>query len=412
MGRILPNTRVTNANVRHYIEQATKDYSTFLNSAPTFCTYFSKNHLKSTYDRGLENINEVIGADSPVEFDQIDNLPIYKVENASFGTEITDFGVVGNVSSSAIILPDTIVPSSDDVFEIEYQNERKVFIVTDVEQDNYNNSKYFKITFKLSSFNIEDVEEQVAEEYTVDYNLIGKTSNPIIKRTDFDLYLAMEGVYDSLLERYDDTYYSKETSCYVDSESDPLGRPIIDVMLNYFVLHNKLEESFKIYRRFKYLDLDILKKVKPSRYKKSLYSFAEKAPSSGVDIDSTNTETRYVVVGCGASRYSQDWFSKTNHYLATPLESGAVERPEDIVISPFSPELISKIKANDTTDLGKLQTFVVRYLNAYYNKENFSELLQDLDDTEESVDDYRVVPLVLYAIKHYRKEIIGRPNVN
>src|SRR5437016_5145408 len=100
MGRILTNTRITQANIEQYITAATKDYSTFLACAPTFCTYFSKNHLKSTYDRSLENINEVVGADAPVIFDKIDNLPIYKVENSSFGTDITDFGVVGIVQST------------------------------------------------------------------------------------------------------------------------------------------------------------------------------------------------------------------------------------------------------------------------------------------------------------------------
>ena len=404
MGRILPNSKITSSNVRHYIEQATRDYSTFLNSAPTFCTYFSKNHLKSTYDRGLENINEVVGADSPIIFDQIDNVPIYKIENASFGTEITDFGVSGNVTSSAIVLPNTIVPSTDDVFEIEYQNARKVFIVTDVERDNYNNSKFFKISFKLSSFNIEDVEEQVNEEFTVDYNLIGKVDNPVIKRTDFELYLALEQIYDAVLKEFNIRFYDGEVGLYLFR--DEIGRPVIDRMLNQFVLSNKLGEAYYEYRNFKYIDTSVLEEFRPTQLRKSFYRFVEEHLPAAKLIEGFKLH-QMAVVPCGATRYSQDWFSKTNHYLAEPVEGSSSNYP---TFEPFSADLLTLVEKNETNPENAFHSLIVRYFNEYYNKDNYSELIEHLYEFEDHADDYYVLPVVLFIIKHYRRAIIGNPN--
>ncbi len=410
MGRILPDTRVTSANVRHYIEQATKDYSTFLNSAPTFCTYFSKNHLKSTFDRGLENINETIGADSPLVFDQVENLPIYKIENASFGTEITDFGIVGTVASSAIILPNTILPSIDDIFELEYQNVRKVFIVTDVEQDNYNNSKYYKITFRLSSFNIEDVENQINDEFTVDYNLIGKTSDPIIKKTDFDLYLLLEDAYDELLDKYNEEFLSKDFDVYAFKPYQTLFNPTIDEYLNYFILKNNLNEGFKIYRKFKYIDIDVSSRIKASKYRRSIYTFIELHPlQNPTDIRIVNSERLYSASLDSTFKYSKNWFAKVNHYIMKPLDIGLTS---EIEIRPYSEELMEKIETNSLIDTSKLEEFIIKHFNGYFDKSNYNEIFKILNEADENINDYYLIPLSLYIIRKYHKEIIARPNVN
>jgi hypothetical protein len=411
MGRILPNTRVTDDNVRHYIEQATKDYSTFLNSAPTFCTYFSKDHLKSTYDRSLENIHEAVGADSPVVFNQIDNLPIYEIENASFGTEITDFGVTGNVTSSAIVLPDTVIPSTDDVFVIEYQTDRKVFIVTDVEQDNYNNSKYYKIIFQLSSFNIEDVKKQVDEEYTVDYNLIGKVSDPIVRHSDFELYLTLEAAYDELLSGYNERFYSKDIGLYVDSESDYLRRPVIDRLLNYFVMTNRLNEPYKAYRNFLYVDHSVLEGVRVSEFNKSFYRVVSAYQEPVTDRLLKFSNRRCVLTRCETSRYSQDWFTQTDHYRLEAIADSVTPSPIDEVISPFPEELIASVQHNTPDSLPCLQRLIVRYVNNYYTKDNLYKLPAELETFEEGNNDYHLIPIVLYIIQYYRKVIIGSLNV-
>jgi hypothetical protein len=408
MGRILQDTRVTQSNIEHYITQATKDYSTFLASSPTFCTYFSKNHLKSTYDRSLENVNEVVGADSPVVFDKIENFPIYKIENASFGTEITDFGIAANVTSSAVLLPNTLKPSPDDLFTLEYQNVKKVFIVTDVEQDNFNNSKYYKISFRLSTHNTADAEKQVKEEYTLDYDLIGKVKDPIVKKTAFELALAIEDIIDEITRDYLEVYYNREVSAFVDTRIDPYGRSILDPLNNFFINENKLGSLYKDYRKFHYIEKDVFKRIGRTTINNSLYGVMMANPIEAVKEKLTEfKERRSLLSRASSTRYAVNWFAKTNYYVTQPLAENHVPAPTDEIVHPIATDFLDKVASNDLEEPNPYKQFLIKAFNGGYNESNFHEIPADVGFLDDFADNYYIVPLVLYSLRYYRREVVN-----
>ena len=409
MGRILKNPSVTSSNVHHYIQQATQDYSTFLNAAPNFCKYYSKNRWKSTHDRSLESYDEVVGADSPLKFDSIENLPIYRIENSSFGTEITDFGVTGNVSSSAILLPDTIIPSVDDLFEIEYNTAKKLFLVVDVEQDNYNNSKFYKITFRLSPHGVEDVEDQVENELTVDYTLIGKAKDPIVSKSHFDLYLKLEDIYDGLLENYRDRFYDRESGLFVGSFQASAHVPVVDPIVNEFIAKRGLNDAFDGYRSFRYQDRDAFK-VRSSDYRSTVFWLLEKRPENVADA-LTNGEfvKKYQISRSVADRYSLNWFSQKDYRFVDPSRVDGDVPLTELSVVPFREEFFTALGDGITDSLQAFEKLVAGFLLRKVNEENYHELPDALEDVEESESDYHLVPLALAVIRQYRAEIIGRP---
>jgi hypothetical protein len=409
MGRLLTNGRITESNIQHYLEQATKDYSTFLASAPTFCTYFSKDSFKSTYDRSLENISEVVGADSPVVFNKIENLPIYKIENASFGTEITDFGIVGSVTSSCIVLPDTIIPLQDDLIFLKYQNVSKLFLVTDVEQDNYNNSKYYKVTFRLSDHDMVDVAKQVGENLVVDYDLIGQSKNPIVKKTAFELGLAIEDIYDGIARWYNEIYYDNETFLFVDQESDRFRRSIIDPLLNDFIQKQKLIEFYTSYRDFRYSSTDFTKGLRRGDTNRSIYGILSASPMDAVKerLSSDYTAKRGIIQRSNATRYSMDWFSSTNHYILSPILDTSTTAPIDEIVFPIDPAFLDEIQNNIQTNANPYKKFLTRTFNGYYNESNFHEIPNDVGFVDDFNDNYYIVPLVLFSLRYYRREVVS-----
>lgn len=409
MGRILSPALVTENNIRDYITQSTKTYSTFISSAPLFCTYYSKNKWKSNFDRSLENIHEVVGSDSPFQFDKVENLPIYKVENSSFGTEITDFGIAGNVTSSAIILPNTLLPNVDDVFEISIQSVLKLFIVTDVEQDNFNNSKFYKISFKLSSLNVSLVEQQVENHLTVDYHLIGSTNDPIIKKSTFDLYLQIEGVYDSLLEEYNDRFYDKSVNMFSDFYSDKLGRVIVDQYLNTFIDKNNLQEYFYSYRNFIYLSLPNRTQNFDNGGRTRDNFFEYKNGYLGSIETGKNTFSHFYnnLIKKTAAKYSNDWFSKVSHYSVVPT-SVSISSDSELVLPQ---DLIDSLVNATVIVTPSLERFISRFVSKAYNETNYHEIMSDIGEPEESTYDYHLIPLALFAIRAIRKILIDKPHV-
>lgn len=404
MGRILAPAAITQQNVQDYIRQSTKDYSTFLRSTPVFCTYYSKSSFGSNHDRSLENFSETVGADSPLKFDRVENLPIYSVENASFGTEITDFGISGTVTSTAILLPDTVIPMPDDVFELSFQTEKRVFLVTDVEQDNFNNSRYYKITFKLSQFSVQEVEDQVERELTVDYHLIGKSRTPVVEKSSFDLYVRLEGLCDSLIDEYRQRYYDQSVGLYADTEVDPLGRLVCDPMLNCFILNHELCNRFESYRSFVFVDPRLKSLNRTRSYARTVFGVFERGLGTGLGSLELNVA---IPIRFSVDRYSKDWFSKRTHYTMEYVESSALSD----VVAVLPGDIVDSVQAGTPPSEPSFRRLLVRAIAGEYSRENFHEIPEDIGLPDYSVEDYYTIPLTLFVLRKVRELIIDKPGV-
>jgi len=313
------------------------------------------------------------------------------------------------VQSTCIILPNTIVPSSDDVFILEYQNVRKVFIVTDVEQDNYNNAKYFKITFRLSTFNIEDVNKQVAEEFTVDYNLLGTVKNPVVLKTRFELTIALEGIMDVISRSYLEDYYNNEVNGFVDKRSDFLGRSIICTLVSHFVRVHKLTSLYKDYRAFNYISADISKDLRMGDFNSSIYGIiaAVGPPSMALSIPTEFTQKRCILELASSSRYALNWMSAASYYMARPIKDSATVEPTDEIITPIPADFLAEVSANTLTDTNPYKVFLTKAFNGYYNDTNYHEIPADVGFLEDFPDNYYIVPLVLFSLRYYRGMVSG-----
>ena len=396
MGRILTPAVLTEANIRDYISNSTKQYSTFFKGTPTFCTYYSKENFSSNHEKSLLNVSEIIGKDSPIRFNKIENLPIYSVETSSFSTSITDFGIAGDVSSSAIVLPRTIIPSSDDIFVLKYQSTERVFIVTDVEYDNFNNDRYYKISFKFSQHSLTDVDKQIDKELTVDYSLIGKTENPLVEKSHYDLYLQLENTFDVLYQEYKDRFYDDSICMFSKMESD--GTYYVDHYLNAFIVKNSLASKYKSYRDFSYLDMDINKLGRTREYSKSVYRSFENWSFNEID-----TTQKFIKVAYKDTRYSVDWFSKKSHisnlvhqdglYLLTPDFILSAKQDESVIIEPCFRKFIGRVVRNE------------------YNDQNYKDVPADIGTPDYDKDDYYLIPFVLYSLNKIRSLVINKNEV-
>ena len=58
-------------NVAILDQRISSQYSTFLDSKPTFCTYYHINEKMSTTDKGLKNTERLIEDESPTRYNKI-----------------------------------------------------------------------------------------------------------------------------------------------------------------------------------------------------------------------------------------------------------------------------------------------------------------------------------------------------
>ena len=397
MAKIISTQELTSNVIKNFLNVSVNDYSTFLQSAPVFVNYYSKNLFKSSFDSTFENVNEIIGADSPIIFDKINDLPIYSTDNASFAVEITDFGISGSVSSTCIILPNTVTPMVDDFFTLFYDNILKVFQISDVEVDKYNNTNFYKVSFFLASSSVNDLELQVNKKFRVDFNNVGKNTKPFIEEDSFSTGIDLKIIYNSLLSYYIDTYYDKRILAFVNNY--PLNSivtlNIIDSNINFFIKNNKLNYAYDGFRDFTLINNDYIDLVKSIPYSKTLLCNITK-PVSNIKASSTFTKAR--IISADNSPYGNNWMYKTKYnYLEMELEN-SVENSIFNYFYPYSLDLINRIDTNDIATLeNPFHILIIKYLNGSYT--NLNDMVSDINSLEEYPDNYYTIPLCMKFLK-------------
>ena len=398
MAKIISTEELTSNIVKNYLEVSVTDYSTFLKSAPIFVNYYSKNLFHTTFDNTFENINEVVGADSPVIFDRINDLPIYSTENASFVTEITDFGITGDVTSTCIISPGTVKPEVDDYFFLKYDNIVKLFRVSDVEIDKYNNVNFYKVNFYLTPDSVANIELQVNKKYRMDFNNVGKINSPYVEEDKFVIVKDLKTIFNSLLDNFNNNYYDDRVMAYVNKTQVSLitTRSIIDSPVNFFIKTNKLSYSYDGYRDYLNINSDYIGLFKVSDFNKSFLGLLSKTVTT---IKSSIVNDTLKIIPANDSIYGNNWRHKTKYnyieYTSSLLPiNDLFER-----FTPFDITLINGVDSNSLTSITNIYyKFIIKALNGTYNS-NLSVAIDDLNDIIDYDDNYYIIPVCLYLIK-------------
>ena len=118
MATILNEQKMIEDNVFQFEERARSPLIRFTDKTFTPVIYFHINNLKSTTDQGFVDVAELLGDNSPIKFQRIDNFPLYGLEAIMVALQDGDAGIDGSYDGEAYVMPGTIVPSPNDYFLI------------------------------------------------------------------------------------------------------------------------------------------------------------------------------------------------------------------------------------------------------------------------------------------------------
>lgn len=419
MGRIanvVPIKDVVENSIQSFVSDATMVYPNFLETAPIFVTYYSRAVSKSTYDESFEAYNEITGSESPNKYSKVEDLPIYSLDTSDFSTEMGDQGWAGQVSSSAIILPDTIQPKTDDLLEISFHTKKYLFVVTSGTPDNFGNNKFYKINIQLSQYTVKEVERQVDEEYKIDYDLIGKKANTLIKKSYAESLGTLRTTFDLLLKVYMEQFYKTNSQSFVNSNNGSL-----DQYVNYFLTKNSLLTPFVPYRNSCFISPTIGRYVDKIIYQSSFLKLIEELKFPNLSTEKTYIlksplgKERYefmaLLGGGNFVEYTLTPQSSTNTIvdivdLAFFNEATVLEDPNQKFIYDFSRFFYNLDEYGKLSDGVKLGDGL-----SVSGKEHFEKLLKSIDDIDVRyvklgdnfnvpISDYYLTPLLLFALKH------------
>lgn len=242
---VFDEATLMNGNIFKFEERLKSHVNKYIEGGAILTTYFHQDENASTVDRGLQDIEELFGKNSPLRFNQIRNCPLYAFSQAnpenSDEQQIEDIAVEGE----CIILPSTIVPKPYDCFIVNHLKMKALFQVTNVQYDSMKVEGYYKIRYRLHSTNEETIQQlmrHVIGKYEMELNAIGTNLNPVIQEDEYAYRVKVLKMVDKMIESYKALFYNEKHNCFLYHDNQT-GLDWFDLCGNEFIAKHGLLNS-------------------------------------------------------------------------------------------------------------------------------------------------------------------------
>lgn len=429
MGKFINDENIENELINQVFDDyldTTERYSKWFQGSPIFVTYYSINLDNSTQDHGLNNVTEMVGNESPIKYNKIENFPLYLESEMNFQTQLDEeSGFDSDSEGNAIILPGSIVPQNDDLIVFQVLEQKYLYRVSNVEYSNTSVRKFYRINFFVSPFDIDTLEaRQVAENYSTIYNNIGTNLDPVIPKKQFTFIQEIDKTLNYLMERYIRFYYDDKVNSFIYNK-DKLNltlheyykdNGIYDPKLAEFIKRNKLFINSKTF--FKNIYIDCLLQNRDLDYEKSIYSFLETA-----DVEEYEYFYYYFIpINQSSFMLLQDKFHELVHNKVDMYER--INKPinTDIIASgSFTQcDLLKYVTDTDLLidDLPLNEKIMVIYLRIKLEEEqnNITGYIEDIVNLSKKVKiekdlyTYIQIPCIIYILKEIKNIIMHNTN--
>jgi hypothetical protein len=405
MGFKFDEKLLINNNIFKYEDKLNSAFTRFLETTPTYVTYYNINTIESTVDLGFANVDKILGPQSPLRYSEVKNLPIYGMEAIQLDIDEGDEGLNSSYDGELIILPDTITPYPDDFFILEHKGHKFLFRVTGVNYDTIKSNNFYKISFTIKYVEEEDsvkILEQVTEKFTCVVGNIGTEDRCIIEDGVYELLQRMQYLYNDIAERYKLFYYHKKYNVILFNDITN-GIHIYDRYINAFIQKHGLFYDKQTHRTI-YLNNEDDTCCFPIEYDNSLFRAFE-----------TRKKIKRFSYNNFRLQDIKNIYSVFNYYRAKVFSirfrDGSVEYfPHQIIDAIVSGEIVD---SEDYT-FDEADKLIVKYMNDQID----SIFNIDMDALEEFTYytptwvNMIKVPLLLYTMKGYYKLFIKKQSFN
>lgn len=242
MGFLFNEKAYIENNIALHQERVSSQYSRFLDSSPTFVTYYRINNIESTGDRGFLNVEQSLGSNSPIRYNEVKNLPIYGLDQIILDLELADEGINTSYEGSAIILPNTILPRPGDHFIIDHVGSSLVLQVNNFEYDTLMSNNYYKISFKVRSVDDgsthRDLLNQTVDRFICYHENIGTEDKVLLRAGDVEIVNQLNEIATKIAKYYKMLYYDEKYNSFLFNRTT--GMRIYDRILTMFIRKHKL----------------------------------------------------------------------------------------------------------------------------------------------------------------------------
>lgn len=353
MGFLFDEKAYIEGNIALHEQRMSSQFSRFLDSSPTFVTYYRINNIESTTDNGFLNVDQVLGRNSPIRFNEVKRLPLYGIEQIVLDLELAEEGLNTSHEGSAIILPNTVIPRPNDMFIIDHIGSSFVLSVTNIQYDTFRSNGYYRVDYKVRAVDDGSTHDQLKKQ-TVDrficyHENIGTEDKVLMREGDVDIINALNKIVTDIANYYKMLYYDTRYNSFLFNRGD--GYRLYDRVLTRFIIKNKIFSNRKGYETIHLADEDSSKFI-DLEYHNSIFRAVEERKASLLndvkcfdsfvfDIQSVFTRWRdkriiSVIQGQGVKDYLRPdliQFFRDAHHLFEESNESKLKNDEEVVKS-------------------------------------------------------------------------------
>lgn len=283
----------------------------YTSAGRTLVTYFNLNDRNTTDSLGMGMHYQVIGPDSPLRYDRIENMiiigfsPLSPQNGTASTTTVRNYQLEGD----GFIIPGTVMPKENDFFIVKHLNMNHLFRITEVIQDGLNTDGSYQVKYSLYSTNINDIdgiERQVVGRYVMDLQTIGgEDLTPVIGKEDYEYRSRLIQMVDDMIDNYIANYYEPKHNCFISHLN---GRSVFDVCGNMFMAKNGVMIRDNANNNIVLNENKIRSQMMRYWYERSPYKWIERdAPIRYLDTFKYKTMSAFTFPDSSFANYGDDY---------------------------------------------------------------------------------------------------------
>lgn len=274
-------------------------FTSFLqgNGTPILVTYYHIDNTTSTANPGDGTVDKLLGDESPIRYNKIDNFPVVGLREILPSKDEIDGGLVDmSFDGEVIIFPNTIDPTPYDFMVYTFPTGESItFAITDVEMGSVKSNSYYKVSIVLKDINdndtIDKLDKQVSDTYVTELDNVGTQDKCIIQSTKYEKIASIIKIMEYICEQYVDIFYNRRYNALIHRHKDfkyvtydpyltkfVIDNKILDLQSTYFINLVQYDTRFEVSRMYNktiYHNMELCDKTKVPYIMKAPIIFSE-----------------------------------------------------------------------------------------------------------------------------------------
>ena len=394
MGKILNTTYKDTVKTitNFYNDLVNNPFYVFNDKKPVLCTYYNINKDFSSLDPGSKIHMDNLGDESPIRYNRIYDFLLYGFNRIELNSDNGEFGLEDDkIEGESYILPNTIIPTEGDMFEVEHiKDSTWLFIVKDVQKDTLDNgSNVYKISYRLEYHDNVEIQKNILYNFRLIEKREGTNISKIVRCEDYDIAKIMDEKAVMLKEYFKELFYNDKVQTFI--YSDLTEYKIYDPFMIEFLIRNKILENDSDSYVYVTHQIPIINTFS-IEYNKTFFRMFEKKDKE--NLLSSSRDTSFDIIKSFGTTFSSRY---ETYFKAT------YEKMPGYNICCLPDDLVIKIIENDIEkEDSKLlwQNIIVKY---FYDNDITIEELNSIDDIDftASKDAFYIIPLLIFCLEKF-----------